>query len=303
MATCLPVSTRIVTATLVAVTIARVDADEYSVDARPIGLLPPGTVIDEQAPAGWSHLIVKSQPRVTAGDVGRVSRRQIQLAGLFFMATLASVERVEEGDSVRYRIARFASGIGTNIAGRDTIVTPNSIGRLGGDVGFLGGLVLDEMYQEQQSVTVKLRSESTIVYDTPIVLRIDDENRSLVLRYCAALDPQNGNLETLAWLIDVDENGRYLKLLGNAQWLPQNMLIDCHLYVDKSEYTFGIPSNNAFASVTIPQGRIQLALNDPPAAALIAKPQWSLAEAPFVDATVRRMLRHAVAALDDDAAR
>jgi len=256
-----------------------------------IELIPPGTIIAEQAPEPWTHLIVKSQPRVTAGDLGKISKTQVRLAGMFFMATLARVERVNEGGNVSFRLGRLASGLGTNVNGRDTIVSPDTTGRLGANVGFLGGILLDEMYDKQRSVEIVLRSETSAVYDTPIVIRVGNKNRTLVLRYGVLVDPQSGQLDTLAWLIDVDDSGRYLGLSGNMQWLAPNKVMTCDLYVDKSEYTFGIPSDNAFACMKIPQGRLQFAVKDRELATLLTKKRWTQAEAAAVDARLRDMVR------------
>jgi len=281
---------------LMALCLHRPSLAEWDVAPAKIELIPPGTTIDDQAPKPWTHLIVKSQPRVAAGDVLKVSSTQIRLAGTFFMATIARVERVDQGGKVSHRLARLASGIGTKVNGRDTIVSPDTTGRLGANVGFLAGIVLSEMYDKQRSVEVVLRSETCAVYDTPIVIRMGDKNRSLVLRYGVVVDLQSGQLDTLCWLIDVDEDGRYLGLSGNMQWLAANKVMDCPLYVDKSEYTLGLPSDNAFACLKIPQGRVQFAVNDRTLATLLTNKRWTQSEAPAVDAGLRDVLRRGQAA-------
>jgi hypothetical protein len=144
-------------------------------------------------------------------------------------------------------------------------------------------------------VQIKLRSDACAIYDTPIVIRIGETNRSLVLRYALLVDPQSGELETLDWLIDVDDRGRYLALLGNMQWLAPSKVMVCDLYVDKSEYTLGIPSDNAFACLKIPQGRLQFAITDKPRAALLIKPTWARSEGPPVEASLRDILHRGMA--------
>src|SRR5919201_2071185 len=62
---------------------------EYDLTSRPISLIPPGTVIGRTAPPGWSHLIVKSLPRVAAADRGEVSGLVARLASFLFTVTLA----------------------------------------------------------------------------------------------------------------------------------------------------------------------------------------------------------------------
>jgi hypothetical protein len=115
------------------------------------------------------------------------------LAGTFFMATLAQVERTGDGENAFFRLARLAGGIGTRVNGQDVIVSPESARQLGANVGFLGGILLNEMYKKQRSVTVVMRSETCAVYDTPIAIRLDNKNRSLVLRYGVLVDRIKGN--------------------------------------------------------------------------------------------------------------
>jgi hypothetical protein len=159
------------------------------------------------------------------------------------------------------------------------------------------------MYDKQRTVEIVLRSETTAVYDTPIVIRLNDENRTLVLRYGILVDPQSGRLDSLCWLIDVDDQQRYLRLVGNMQWLAANKVMDCQLYVDKSQYTLGVPSDNAFACLKIPQGRVQFAINDQQLARLLIKKRWTREEAPAVDAGLRDILRRGQASEQKTAAR
>jgi hypothetical protein len=265
-------------------------AAEFSVTPTRIELIPPGTIIGDKVPEPWTHLIVRSQPRVTDGDIDEVSRNQIRLAETFSMSTVARVERVSQSGAPTYRLARLASGLGVHSAGGDTIVSPDTA-----DVGFLAGILLDEMYQQQKSVEIVLRSATTAVYDTPIAIRVGNKNRMLVLRYAILVDEHTGQLDTLAWLIDVDD-GRYLGLSGYLQWLKPYLSFDCRLYVDKSEYSWGIPSDVAYACLKTPPGRLQLSVKQGPLTTLIAKERWTLAEAPTVDAGLRDVLKQARAA-------
>jgi hypothetical protein len=266
-------------------------AAEFGVTPTRIELISPGTVIGDKAPEPWTHLIVKSRPRVTDGDIDEVSRNQIRLAETFSMSTVARVERTGSNGAASYRLSRLASGLGMHSAGGDVIVSPDTA-----DIGFLAGILLDEMYEQQTSVEIILRSATTAIYDTPIAIRVDNKNRMLVLRYAVLVDEHTGQLDTLAWLIDVDANGRYLGLSGYLQWLKPDLSFDCRLYVDKSEYSWGIPSDVAYACLKTPPGRLQLSVKQGPLTTLIAKQRWTLAEAPTVDAGLRDVLNQARAA-------
>src|SRR4051794_3662215 len=56
-----------------------------------ITLIPPGTVITEQAAEGWTHLIVKSLPEVGLGDVDQLSDKVRALSCRFFTTMMARV--------------------------------------------------------------------------------------------------------------------------------------------------------------------------------------------------------------------
>lgn len=271
---------------------------ETIVEPKSIDLIPPGTVIAQRAPLPWTHLIVKSQPRVTAGDIGQVPTSQVRLAGMYFMATLARVEKIESGEDTSFRLADLASGIGTRIGDRDIIVSPDTIESLGAHVGFIAKAVLGEMQAQQESVEIVLRNDVCEIYDTPIILRRNGRNQSLVFRYAVLVAPQDGNVETLGWLIDVDANRNYRGVASHLQWLAPNLVIDCKLYVDKSEYFLGIPSDDAFASLKIPAGRLQLSLTEESLKTLLCKKRWTQQEATVVEQRLRDALRQAKTATE-----
>lgn len=293
-------TTRLVAALASCALLAQPAMGETTQTPAPIKLISPGTIIADEPPAPWTHLIVKSQPRVTAGDVAEVASSQIRFASLYFMATLARVEQDKATTTTTpptYRLADLASGIGTNIGGRDVIVSPDTAKKLGADLGWIGGALLKEMYEEQQTVRVIARTAATAVWDTPIVLRLDGKNRSLQLRYAVVVDPQSGRLDAFAWLLDVESSGAGLELRDRLQWLAPNTQIDCRLFVDKSEYFLGIPSDEAFACLSIPRGQVQFNMNQPQIAALLTRRQYNKEETELLATTLRRLVQRGQAAL------
>ena len=55
-------------------------ARNYDTTAAPVDLIPPGTVIGETAPQGWSRLVVKSLPRVAPEHRDKVSSLMVRKA-------------------------------------------------------------------------------------------------------------------------------------------------------------------------------------------------------------------------------
>ena len=76
---------------------------------------------------------------------------------------------------------------------------------------------------------------------------------------------------------------------GKLQWLPQNHMITCNLWVDRREINFaGIPSETAFACVSIPPGKFQIPLdNSPNVAQLLSRPQYTQQECQQVEGWLR----------------
>ena len=93
---------------------------------RPLTRIEPGTQIADRAPHGWSQLVVKSQPKITSGDVSKVPELTVKFVSMFFTAILLKVERQPASDPPRYQFARAAIGIGARIGDRDTIISSDT---------------------------------------------------------------------------------------------------------------------------------------------------------------------------------
>jgi hypothetical protein len=229
-------------------------------DVRPrrIALIQPGTVIGAQAPEGWTHLLIKSQPRAAEGDVDQLSADVRELSGLFFTALLARVEARDVRGQRRYFLATVASGLGTRIGDRDTIISPDTQEKLGANLGFLGRIALRKGYDRLQGVHVVARSESLALIDAPVMMLREGRHRPVVLRYAVVVDPPSGRLETLLWAISQDGRGMYRDILGVAEWLPPNKIEERILHVDANEFSLGLPTENALAMVRLYRGQKQL---------------------------------------------
>ncbi len=231
----------------------------YDVTPRQVTRIAPGTVIDRTAPPGWTHLIIKSQPRLGAGDLHKANDLMREMTALLFTCVTARVEQVPGGSSSRYRLADVGVGLGTRIHGRDTIVSSETQERLGARLGFIPGLILSEGEKRMQEVLIMARSETMILFDAPGILLVNGKHRSIILRYALLLDEQTGQVYPLVWPIDRDARGAYTGVMGPYEWFPPNKLEDCVIHLDGNEVSFaGIPSELAFAMVRFPQGQMQI---------------------------------------------
>jgi hypothetical protein len=234
----------------------------YGVTPRRVELIPPGTVIDKGPPAGWSHLIIKSHPRPVSGDMSRAAGNNYYLATFLFTGFLANVQADQTGGQLSYRLTRIAVGFGTRIQGRDTIISPDTQRRLGANLGFLARMVLDHAYEGQQGVIITALTPTLGIVDCPVAMLRGDVHRTVYMRYVLLVDPATGRLDTFMWLLDRDNEGRYVGPSSHIQWMPPNKIEDAVMHVDSNEYTLGMPSDIAFAIIRIPQGQKQIIFPD-----------------------------------------
>jgi hypothetical protein len=255
-------------------------------------LIQPGTVIGKEPPKGWSHLIIKSYPRIRPDDLRLVTPLTAELASFLFTVFVANVDEERVGGQVRYRLGAIAFGVGTSINGRDTIISPATQQRLGANVGLLGGQVLAKVYDGQQNVRLPAFTRTMALVDTPMVMLRGNRHRPIIIRYALLVDASTGKLETLAWLLDRDDRGGYQGPSSAIEWLPPSKISDAVLRVDPNEITLGIPSDNAFALVRIPEGQKQIAFpEDVKAVAAEANP--SAAWAGWLEGKLRELLQQA----------
>lgn len=234
---------------------------KYDVNPRRVDLIPAGTVIEKGPPKGWSHLVLKSHPRAAAGDYERIAPVAVQNAGLLFTGIVANVHPDRPGGQARHRLAGLAVGMGTRIGEKDTIITPETQRKLGANLGFIGRTVLSRAYEKLQDLQLVARSDTMAVLDAPNVMVREGKHKRVLLRYAVLVDAATGQLDTLLWVIDRDDKGA-LKAAGPAQWLPPGKTEDLVLHVDAREFSFGVPSEIAFAIDKMIKGDKEVELAD-----------------------------------------
>jgi hypothetical protein len=254
-------------------------------------LIRPGTVIGPQAPAGWTHLVLKSWPRLPDDQKKLVNEMTARLAVAFFTATTADVATEDVQGVRQFRLARLGFGVGTRVRGQDMIVSPATETQLGADLGFFGRQVLAEVCQKQQEIRLVAASATAAVVDTPLFMPRGHGHRKVILRYVFLVDPRTGRLDTLVWRIDLDARGNYEGAVGPIHWLPPQLMVDAVMQVDVREFHLGIPSERAFAVTSLPPGRPL----DIPAAlqAIAGRPRLTADQARLLEAGLRERIAQA----------
>lgn len=224
-------------------------------ETRPLGRIAPGTRIADQPPEGWTHLILKSQPRVTTGDIDGVPAIAVRLSSLLFTAVVAKVAAQPVDGSQQFVLESCAVGVGTNIQGADVIVTSATQQQLGANLGLLPSAVLQQTEQSLSQYVEVARSPTMCVLDCPSVIVRGDQHETVTLRQAVIVDPRNGQLFSVFWFLDKDPARPERLLGGECHLMASNLVYDCQMRVDRDEFTLGIPGPEAFAMVALPANR------------------------------------------------
>jgi len=233
--------------------VSNVSADapvRYDLTSKPADSLEPGTIVEKAAPKGWSHLVLKSLPRVRDDQKDGIPELTVEKASWMFTAFVANVVKEESG---RYRFDKAALGLGAKAKERDTILTAETGRKLGGDLGLFGGEILNKGYAVQKKAVLVFSGPSLALLDTPVWFRVGDDNKLVRYRYAMVVDQLSGRMETLLWRVGADGVGTSF---DDAVWLKPDTVDAADLVVDKKKVNrFGIPSDDAFAVAKMPSGQ------------------------------------------------
>ncbi len=220
------------------------------VQSRAMDWIPPGTVIGDQAPKGWSDLVLLATPRIGAGDVNEVPSTAASYSSMFLFTVLANVK----GDAgVGNVLDKVAIGTALVIEGRNVIA--NSENTYGADLGMIGRRVLAENDKILKGdVRQVARTPTMLVFDANAYVRRDQKHRPMVIRHVVLASPTTGQVSAFVWLMDPNGRDGYALAEKGLQKLPPACREDRVLSVDGQKFTLGIPSSDAFALAKIPQG-------------------------------------------------
>jgi hypothetical protein len=216
----------------------------------PLERIPAGTSIWDAKSQGFSNVILFVTGKLAAGDLSAANDTTKYYAELFNLAYLAKVAPAPQGG---YKLDRIAVGFSTKINGKDIAVTADTANQLGARLSLIGRSVLSGNENALQDLVVLATSPTFAVVDAPGVFYYQMKHQQMVVRFCIWVSPE-GKLGTVCWLLQKAAGG--LAFAENTfQFLPPSMVENRQMHVDGSRFTFGIPSADAFAIMTIPQGK------------------------------------------------
>ena len=226
----------------------------YDVEWRQIPRLKPGTIVEKGPPAGWSHLIVKNQPFLNRAEASKIHPIAARLAKSLFSAIVAHVDRDPADPQHRFRLRKFAVGLGTNIDGRDVIISSKTLNQQSDDFGIIYKTVVSRTEDELAQWAQVARSPSMVIMDVPCWMVRSGRHQKVVVRNAVLVNPNDGGLVALAWLRTPQESQPNRLAPDPMRWLPPNLVYEYPLHVDESQVIAGVPRSTAFAMHELPDG-------------------------------------------------
>jgi hypothetical protein len=218
--------------------------------------LQPGLLIGDKPPEGWSHLVVKSIPRLASGDVDSLPSDAAKTAAYFHTVILANVKSVNI-DETEFELTQIGVGICVPQKGqdKDIVVAADRLEALGLHLSWVRKKVLDAMEAEMAEGKVIARSPTFALLTSPAtVLTSGNEHRKVNLNYAFCVDRSTGKLNVGLWTSALETKD--LRPPQAMKRLSLTPVFDCKMDVQaKKVLGVTVPLTWSFAMSVLPDGR------------------------------------------------
>jgi hypothetical protein len=223
--------------------------------------LQPGLRITNKPPEGWSHLVLKSMPRISSGDRGTLPSGASKTAALFRTAIVANVRPVdaEERD---FELTQIGVGICVpRDEDHDIVVTADRLDALGLHFSTVQRVVLDAAEAELAEGRIIARTSTFALLRSPATILVaGNKHRKVDLNYAFCVERATGHLKVAVWTMRPESETQQapavmVKLGGNPVY-------DCEIDVRAKRILGTVPYSWSFAMRSLPPGRT---LRVPPA--------------------------------------
>jgi hypothetical protein len=210
-------------------------------------------VVGQRPPRNWSHLVIKSIPRLASGDLGTLPRSAFRTATLFRTVILADVGQSADHPA-KFVLRRIGIGLCVPVRSRgDVIVRSGRLEELGIGLGMVEKVVLRSAEAELAKGRLIASGPTFAMYRGPVKMQVGQIHQSVELTYALLVDEHTGALRVLVWSQEVTKDG--LAAPAELVELPPNLDFDCPLDVQAERLLGTVPVSWSFAMENLPPGR------------------------------------------------
>ena len=221
--------------------------------ARLVHLDPGSRLEDQSAPQGWSHLVIKSIPKLATGDLDTVSSQAFETARRIRPLIVADIRRSEAEFGSSYYLARV--GVGICAPGQDGVsdrlISPTSVEGTRGSWTAKQRIILAAMAYEVSRTHLDAATPTFALLRSPNTFLIEGSHRNIESCQALLVDPQTGKLRVIVWRDDAHHDAR------EPSGLPARLLsapvFDCPQDVHATR-VLGTPVAWSFAIRELPPG-------------------------------------------------
>jgi hypothetical protein len=217
--------------------------------------LTAATRIGDAPPEGWSHLIIKSVPRLASGDLQDLPDFAHQTATMFHTVLLADVQPL--GLDKQFILSRV--GVGICVPARDgknddIVVASDRVEALGMRLSTVEQIVLDTAEAELAESRIIAFTSTFALLRSPVMMVVAGKHHKVDLYYAFCVDPATGRLRVGAWSMwpaHVDKQPPPPFVIEVA---PKTKF-DCAVDVQAKKVLGLVPISYSFAMRKLPPGR------------------------------------------------
>jgi hypothetical protein len=216
--------------------------------------LPPGVLIADKPPTGWSHIVVKSVPRLASGDRGTLPAGSSKTATLFRTAILADVKPLDF-DEKEFELARVGVAICVpRDEDHDMVVSADRVQALGLKLTAVQRVVLDAAEAELAEGRIIARTPTFALFRSPATVVLStNEHRKLNLCYAFCVERTTGKLNVGVWTMPLETKSQ--RAPSALVRLGSDPIFDCQIDVRAKRILGTVPYSWSFAMRSLPPGR------------------------------------------------
>ena len=167
--------------------------------------IAPGTVIANQPPKGWSHLVIKSIPHLASGDLETLPRTAFRTATLFRTVILADVGRSID-DPAKFVLRKVGIGLCVPDPPKgDVVVHSSRLEELGVRLGMVERIVLRSAEAELAKGRLIASGPAFALYRGPTIMQVGQVHHKVEMTYALLVDERSGALRVACLVSRVRE--------------------------------------------------------------------------------------------------
>ncbi len=218
--------------------------------------LQPGLLIGDKPPEGWSHIVVKSLPRLASGDKDSLPKEAARTAAYFRTVILANVKPVDV-DEKDFELTQIGIGICVPQKGqnKDIVVAADRLEALGLHLSWVQKMTLDAMEAEMAKGRIIAGTPTFALFRGPgTVVAAGNEHREVNLNYAFCVDRRTGKLQVGLWTSALEP--RDTRAPQTMVRLDSKPIFDCKIDVQtKKLFGVAVPGTWSFAMSVLPAGQ------------------------------------------------